>query len=66
MTKLDKIEQAVEALDAEDLARFRAWFANYDAAQWDAGIEADATAGRLDRLMNAALAEHRSGATRRL
>jgi hypothetical protein len=66
MTKLEKIEQDIEALDTGDLARFRAWFAEFDAANWDAEIEADAKAGRLDSLADKALAAHRAGHTRPL
>jgi len=66
MTRLEKIEQEIEALEPQDLARFRAWFADYDAANWDAKIEADATSGKLDTLADKALAAHRSGRTRPL
>lgn len=47
MTKLEKIEKDVEGLDAGELARFRDWFAEFDAANWDAQIETDATSGRV-------------------
>jgi hypothetical protein len=66
MTKLEKIEQDIEALEPGELARFRAWFAEFDAANWDAEIEADAKAGRLDALADRALADHRAGRTRPL
>ena len=66
MTKLERIERDVEALTREELARFRDWFAEYDAAVWDAQIEADAKAGRLDKLAAEALADHRAGRTRPL
>lgn len=66
MTKLEKIEKDVEGLDADELARFREWFAEFDAANWDAQIEADALAGRLDVLGKKALAAHRSKRTRLL
>lgn len=66
MTMLEKIEREIEALAPEDLARFRRWFAEYDAANWDAQIEADAHSGRLDLLGEQALADHRAGRTRPL
>lgn len=66
MTKLEKIEQDIEALGPGELARFRAWFAEFDAANWDAEIEADANAGRLDELAGNALAAHRAGRSRPL
>jgi len=66
MTRLEKIEREIEALAPDDLARFRRWFAEYDAARWDARIEADAGSGRLDALGEKALAAHRAGRTRPL
>ena len=66
MSKLEKIEREIEALAPDELARFRRWFAEYDAANWDAQIEADARAGRLDAMAEKALADHRAGRTRPL
>ena len=63
MTKLEKIEKDVESLDADELTRFREWFAEFDAVNWDAQIEADAAAGRLDALGAKALAAHRAKRT---
>lgn len=48
----------------EELAKFRRWFAQFDADAWDAQIEADAAAGKLDALAEEALAEYRSGQAR--
>lgn len=66
MTKLEKISRDIEALGPDELARFRDWFAEYDAAAWDAQIEADSNAGKLDALAEKALAHHRAGRTRPL
>ncbi len=66
MTKLEQLERDVTALSAEDLAAFRDWFAEFDAAAWDARIESDAAAGKLDRLRERALAAHRAGKTTEL
>jgi hypothetical protein len=66
MTKLEKIERDIADLGPEELAHLRAWFAAYDAANWDATIEADAKSGRLDALADAALAAHRAGKSRPL
>ena len=49
MSKVEEIEAAVKGLKDEDLARFRRWFAEFDAELWDRKIESDARAGRLDR-----------------
>lgn len=64
--KLEALEHEIRLLSPEDLARFRAWFAAFDAAAWDAQIERDAASGRLDALAQAALAEHRGGHSRPL
>ncbi len=66
MTKVEQLERNVRELTAEELARFREWFAEFDAAAWDRQIEVDATAGQLDRLAEAALADHRAGRSRAL
>jgi hypothetical protein len=44
------------------MARFREWLAAFDAATWDADIEADATSGRFDALGDQTLAAHRLAA----
>ena len=61
MTKIEDIEKAVEQLSAEDLARFRAWFEEFDARVFDAKIERDAKAGKLDKLMAEARANREAG-----
>ena len=66
MSKVDSLEREIERLAPSDLARLRAWFMEYDAAAWDRQIEADALAGRLDSLADAALEDHRAGRSRPL
>jgi hypothetical protein len=66
MTTMEQITGAVKRLPKEDLARFRKWFADYDAAVWDRQLEQDAAAGRLDALAREALRDHRVGRTREL
>lgn len=61
MTTAEDLEKAVEQLTPSELARFRAWFETFDAAQFDAAIECDVRAGKLDKLAEEALAEHRAG-----
>ena len=63
MGKIEKIEQEIQTLSPEELARFRAWFLEYDWAQWDRQIERDAEAGRLDELAAKALRDHAAGKT---
>jgi hypothetical protein len=61
MTTLESVERAVATLPPAELAAFRRWFAEFDAAAWDAQIEADAAAGKLDSLAAEALAEYNAG-----
>jgi hypothetical protein len=63
MGKVEKIENQVRALSAEELAAFRKWFREFDAEAWDREIEADALAGKLDALADRALNAHRAGKT---
>lgn len=65
MTRIE-IERAIEQLSPEELANFRRWFVEFDAAAWDAQIEADAAAGKLDALAEEALAEYRAGKAREI
>jgi hypothetical protein len=66
MTTVEEIEQAVTELSPDQLARFRAWFEEFEAARFDEKIERDAKAGRLDRLADQALVDFRAGRTREL
>ena len=66
MVSVESIEQAVGQLSPVELAEFRQWFMQFDADAWDAQIEADAAAGKLDALAEKALAEYRSGQAREL
>jgi hypothetical protein len=52
---LPEIERAISQLSVQDLAKFRRWFAEFDADAWDRQIEADVAAGRLDFLIMDAL-----------
>lgn len=55
------IQEAVTRLSADDLARFRSWFEDFDAKILDEQFEDDAKAGRLDALADRALADFRAG-----
>ena len=61
MSTVKDISDAVGQLPAEDLASFRAWFAEFDAGQWDREFVEDAAAGRLDDLAEEALQDLREG-----
>lgn len=66
MTTVADITGAVKRLPKKDLARFRKWFAEYDAAVWDRQLRADSTAGKLDALVREAQRDHRAGRTKAL
>jgi len=61
MSTVDKIKEAIRQLSPEELAAFRAWFAEFDAAVWDQQFEEDVAAGRLDQLAEEALRDLREG-----
>jgi len=63
MTTVAEITGAVKRLRKRELARFRKWFADYDAAAWERQLEDDARAGRLDKLVREAERDHRTGRT---
>jgi len=61
MGTASEIERAIEQLPPDELVRLRAWFAAFDAAQWDREFEEDVAAGRLDALANEALSDLHEG-----
>jgi major membrane immunogen (membrane-anchored lipoprotein) len=61
MTTIKEIEKAVTNLSPEQLAEFRAWYEEFDAALWDKQFEADVKSGKLDRVAEKAVAEYRAG-----
>lgn len=63
MTTVAEISGAVRRLPKRELARFRKWFAEYDAAVWDEQLEQDVAAGRLDKLADEALRDLKAGRT---
>lgn len=66
MTSVEVVEKEIEKLSLRELAEFRLWFAKYDSDVWDAQIEADAAAGKLDALAKGAIAEYESGKARQI
>ena len=66
MSQVEKLERTVEQLSPNELATFRSWFIEFDAAAWDRQIEIDSEVGRLDRLAQSAIEDHRAGKTKRI
>jgi hypothetical protein len=61
MSTIQEIERAVQLLEPADLAKFRAWFMQYDSDAWDRQMEADAAAGKFDTLIAEAEADLQAG-----
>ncbi len=61
MVTIQEIEKAVSNLPSEDLAKFRAWFEEFDAQLWDRQFEEDVRSGKLDNIANKALADFKEG-----
>jgi len=66
MGNIQSIEKAVQSLPPAELAEFRRWFAEFDAVAWDAQLDADVSAGKLDALGAEAIAEHQAGKSREI
>ncbi|OFZ67294.1 MAG: hypothetical protein A2V79_07190 [Betaproteobacteria bacterium RBG_16_56_24] len=66
MTNVQLIEDQIQHLDNQSFAALRNWFIEYEHSRWDRQIATDSEAGKLDFLIDEALAEHRAGKTRPL
>lgn len=66
MTKLELLEEEIKKLSPEELAQLRDWLLELDAQQWDRQIEQDAASGKLDKLFEKSLADHRVGKSREI
>jgi len=66
MSRLEELEGQVKQLTAEELQKFREWFAQFDAEVWDRQFESDAQSGKLDELAARALRDHKAGRTTEL
>jgi hypothetical protein len=66
MTKLESLEEEIKKLSAEELAQLREWFLGRDAEAWDRQIERDAESGKLDKLFEKSVADHRAGKSREI
>jgi len=66
MSRITDLERQVQSLSADELASFRQWFAEFDAAAWDRQLEADVKAGKLDALGEVARQAHSAGKSSKL
>lgn len=61
MSRVEQLEAQIAELDPIELKALRAWFERYDAEIWDRQIEADSRSGKLNRLVERALADDQAG-----
>jgi len=66
MTKLQLLEEGIRNLSPNERAELRDWLLELDADQWDRDIERDANSGKLDRVFENSLKDHRAGKSREL
>lgn len=66
LNEVELLEQRIAALDNVAFAKLRDWFVDFEQRRWDQKIETDESEGKLDGLINNALAEYQSGKAREL
>lgn len=66
MNTVQSITDAIAKLPPDQVAQIRAWLNEQAEAEWDAQIEQDERAGKLNALADRALAQHRAGLTKPL
>jgi hypothetical protein len=63
---VDELEKAVAELPPDKLAKFRAWFEEFAADEWDRQIEQDSLNGKLDKLFEGAMDDLKAGRVKKL
>jgi hypothetical protein len=66
VNEIESLENRIAKLDNDSFSMFRDWFFEFEQARWDKKLEVDSNSGKLDFLINAALAEHQTGKSRDL
>jgi hypothetical protein len=66
MTKVEQIEQEIEQLSRSEFALLRDWILERDWASWDAQVNQDVRAGKLDELVSESQEDYRAGRMREL
>jgi hypothetical protein len=61
MSTVTEVEEALRRMTPEERTAFRAWYAEFDAEEWDRQLEADAAAGKLDWLIAEARNDKKEG-----
>lgn len=66
MRKVDHIEEQIRQLTGAEFAELRDWILELDGKTWDAQIERDARAGKLDSLVSEAKWDYAAGRSKPL
>jgi hypothetical protein len=66
MRKIEHIEKQIRELSSAEFAELRDWVLEQDWVAWDAQIETDAAAGKLDKLVSEAKKDFARGKARNL
>ena len=66
MRKVEDIEKQIREISSAEFAELRDWVLEQDWAAWDAQIERDSAAGKLDKLVSEAKNDFARGKARRL
>jgi len=61
MSTVEEIKSAISALSKEDYVHLREWFSEKDWEQWDKEIGKDSASGKLNFLIEEAVAEKNQG-----
>ena len=61
MSTVAEIEKALQKLPVDDAWKVAEWLKEYLDAKWDAQIDADLAAGKLDQLADEAIQDYRAG-----
>ena len=61
MSKVEVLEAEIRKLTPDEFVELRNWLLDRDWENWDRQIERDAASGKLDRIFEEALDEHRQG-----
>jgi len=61
MELVQQIKKEVAGLPKMQLKKFRVWFEEFDALEWDKQFEEDVTSGKLNNIANQAMSDFKIG-----
>ena len=66
MTKIEEIEEVVEALSKQEFRELYIWMTEKDNVLWDRQVEDDVRVGKFESLAQEVLAEYQAGLTKKI